>query len=138
MAECRWNISRTGEVYGRDPEEVQDDGLQGHDPMESNLKLLIDASLEAVDATMYRQMIGFLMYLTYTRPYICFVVDTLRHVHLIAAKHILRYLKGTVDFGIKYKANQKLTWKVMLIQIGQAVPSIKRALQGVASIWDQV
>ena len=40
------------------------------------------------------------MYLMNTRPNICFVVNTLsqfmtdsRHVHLIAAKHILRYLK---------------------------------------------
>ena len=83
-------------------------------PMESNLKLLSDASLEAVDATMYHQMICSLMYLTNTRPDICFVVNTLsqflmdlRHVHLIDAKHILRYLKGTVDYGIKYNDDQK-------------------------------
>ena len=31
-----------------------------------------------------------------------------RHVHLIASKHILRYLKGTVDYGLKYDANQKI------------------------------
>ena len=31
-----------------------------------------------------------------------------RHVHLIAAKHILRYLKGTVDYGLKYEASQKI------------------------------
>ena len=31
-------------------------------PMDSNLKLLSDASSEAVDATMYHQMIGSLMY----------------------------------------------------------------------------
>ena len=84
-------------------------------PMGSNLKLLSDASSKAVDATMYRQMIGSLMYLTNMRPYICFAVNTLsqflialRHVHLIAAKHILRYLKGTVDYGLKYDANQKI------------------------------
>ena len=59
-------------------------------PMASNLKLLSDASSEAVDATMYRQMIGSVMYLTNTRPYIFFAVNTLsqflrdpRHVHLI-------------------------------------------------------
>ena len=31
-----------------------------------------------------------------------------RNVHLIAAKHILRYLRGTVDYGLKYEANQKI------------------------------
>ena len=44
-----------------------------------------------------------------TRPDICFVVNTLsqfqvkpRRVHLIAAKHVMRYLKGTIDFGLYY------------------------------------
>ena len=66
-------------------------------PMASNLNLLSDASSNSVDAMMYRQIIGSLMYLTNTRPYICFVVNTLgqfltdlRHVHLVVAKHILR------------------------------------------------
>ena len=77
-------------------------------PMASNLKLLSDASSETVDATMYHQMICSLMYLTNMRPDICFVVNTLRHVHLIATKHILRYLKGTVDYGLKYEVNQKI------------------------------
>ena len=83
-------------------------------PMASKLKLLSDDSSELVDATMYRQMIGSLMYLTNMRPDICFVVNILiqfltdpRHVHLIAAKHILRYLKGTV-YGLKYEASKKI------------------------------
>ena len=86
-------------------------------PMASNLKLLSDASSESVDATMYHQTIGSLMYLTNTRPDICFAVNTLsqyltdsRSVHLIAAKHIQRYLKGTIDYGIKYEANQRIMW----------------------------
>ena len=54
-------------------------------PMASNLKLLSDASSETVDATMYRQMIGSLMYLI---PDICFAENTLRHVHLMVAKHV--------------------------------------------------
>ena len=68
---------------------------------------------------MYRQMIGSLMYLTNTRPDICFVVITLsqfltdpRRVHLITAKQILRYLKVTVDYGLKYEVNQKTNLEV--------------------------
>ena len=55
------------------------------------------------------------MYLTSTRPNILFAMSTLiqlpmdlRHAHLIAAKYILRYLKDTVDYGLKYEANQKI------------------------------
>ena len=109
MVECGWNLPWTREVCSRDPEEIQDDGMQGHDHTYGILKLLSDASSESVDATMYHQMIGYLMYLMNMRPYIFFTMNTLsqsltdpRHVHLIAAKHILRYLKGTIDYGLKY------------------------------------
>ena len=77
-------------------------------PMASNLKLLSVSSSESVDAMMYCQMIYFLMYLTDTRPDICFAVNTLRHVHLMVAKHAVRYLKGTVEYGLKYATNQKI------------------------------
>ena len=84
-------------------------------PMASKLKLLSDASSEKFDTMMYRQMIGSLMYLTNTRPNICFAVNTLsqfltdlRHVQLIVEEHVLRYLKGTVDYGLKYDTNQKI------------------------------
>ena len=78
-------------------------------PMDTNLKLLADDSSELVDVTQYKQIIGSLMYLTNTRPDICFFVNTLnqylvqpRRVHVIAAKHVMRYLKGTIDFGLYY------------------------------------
>ena len=64
------------------------------------------------------------MYLMNTRPDIFFVVNTLRHVHLMVAKHVVSYLKGTTDCGIKYEVNQKIMW----IPIGQEVPLIRRAL----------
>jgi hypothetical protein len=78
-------------------------------PMETKLKLLVDTSSELVDATLYRQIIGSLMYLTNTRPDICFVVNTFESVSGRAqtcspcdAKHVMRYLKGTLDFGLCY------------------------------------
>jgi hypothetical protein len=46
-------------------------------PMETKLKLLVDTSSDFIDATLYRQIIGSLMYLTNTRPNICFAVNTL-------------------------------------------------------------
>jgi hypothetical protein len=58
-------------------------------PMETNLKLLVDTSLELVDVTLYRHIIGSLMYMTNTKPDICFDVKNLSqylvdqiHVHL--------------------------------------------------------
>ena len=74
-------------------------------PMASKMNLLSVASPETVDATMYRQMICSLMYLKNMKPDTCFVVNTLRHVHLMVAKHAVRYLKGIVDYGLNYEAN---------------------------------
>jgi hypothetical protein len=78
-------------------------------PMTINLKLLSDKSSDLVDPTMYRQLIGSLMYLVNTRPDICFAVNTLnqhmvepRQVHWMATKHMLRYLHGTVGYGLRY------------------------------------
>jgi hypothetical protein len=78
-------------------------------PMVTNLNLLSDSSSDLVDPTMYRQLIGSLMYLVNTRPDICFAVNTLsqymvepRHVHLVATKHVLRYLHGMVGYGLRY------------------------------------
>jgi hypothetical protein len=85
-------------------------------PMEAKLKLLVDTSSELIDATLYRQIIGSLMYLMNTRPEICFAVNTLsqflvepRHVHLVDAKHVMRYLKGTIDYGLNYNGDHNFT-----------------------------
>ena len=77
--------------------------------MTTNLKLLNDDTSEAVDATLYIHIIGSLMYLTNTIPDICFIVNTLiqymvnpKHIHLVGAKHVMRHLKGTLDYGLRY------------------------------------
>jgi hypothetical protein len=82
-------------------------------PMETKLKLMVDTLSELVDVMLYRRIIGSLMYLTNTRLDTCFVVNTLsqylvdpRRVHLVAAKHVMRYLKGTLDFGLCYNGDR--------------------------------
>ena len=62
------------------------------------------------------------MYLMNTRPYICFVVNTLsqylvkpRRVYLIAAKHVMRYLKGRID--LYYNMVEIMTTDCMDIHI---------------------
>jgi hypothetical protein len=78
-------------------------------PMITNLKKLNTFELEKVHPTIYKQLIGCLMYLTNTMSDICFVANTLnqhmvdpRRVHWIATKHILRYLKGTIEYELQY------------------------------------
>ena len=43
-------------------------------PMEANTKLCAHEGKDLADATMYRQLVGSLIYLTLTRPDISFVV----------------------------------------------------------------
>ena len=59
------------------------------------------------DGTLYRSMVGSLQYLTMTRPDLTFAINqvcqflhTLRTVHLEVVKRIIRYVKGTIDFGL--------------------------------------
>ena len=78
-------------------------------PMETKLKLLVDTSSELVDATLNRQIIGSVMYLTNTRLDTCFSLSQYlvepKHVHLHDAKHVMIYVKGTLDFGLNYNGD---------------------------------
>ena len=56
------------------------------------------------------------MYLMHTRPDICFAVSALsqfmfesRQVHWVAAKHVLRYLCGTIVYGLRYTSSGGVT-----------------------------
>ncbi|KAE8732422.1 senescence-associated protein DIN1-like [Hibiscus syriacus] len=78
-------------------------------PMNLNEKLKNDDGTEATDARSFRSLVGGLIYLTNTRPYISFAVGVIsrfihcpsRH-HFGAAKRVLRYITGTLDFVIWY------------------------------------
>ncbi|KAK2451463.1 putative mitochondrial protein [Trifolium repens] len=76
----------------------------------NEILLIKDEAGKAIDATLYKQMIGCLMYMLATRPDMAYSVClTARYMerptemHVAAVKRILRYLKGTLDHGILYK-----------------------------------
>lgn len=79
-------------------------------PIVPGQKIGRDEAGVKVDATIYKQVVGSLMYLTATRPDMMFVVCLISRfmanpteLHFAIAKRILRYLKGTLGFGIMYK-----------------------------------
>jgi len=84
-------------------------------PMTTNCKLSKDDDSPLVDATHYRSIIGALLYLIATRLDIMQAVGMVgrfqsapKQSHLLVVKIILRYLKGTSDFGLWYPKNSTL------------------------------
>jgi len=78
-------------------------------PATTHLKLSKDENGVAVDQSLYRSMIGSLLYLTSSRPDITFVVGVCARYqaepkmsHLVQVKRILKYINGTTDYEILY------------------------------------
>nr|CAN68421.1 hypothetical protein VITISV_031322 [Vitis vinifera] len=106
---------------GKDQEILKkfrmEDCKEMNTPMSQKEKLSKDDGDEKVEETYFRSLIGCLMYLTATRLDILYVVSVLSRfmhyaseVHLKAAKRVVRYIKGTVDYGVKFQKipNMKL------------------------------
>ena len=80
-----------------------------HTPMEEQLRLSRHTTAEEVDPTHYRHLIGSLRYLVHTRPDLAFAVGFVSRFmerptveHQQAVKRILRYVAGTLDFGLHF------------------------------------
>ncbi|KAE9592899.1 putative RNA-directed DNA polymerase [Lupinus albus] len=81
-------------------------------PMDYARKLVSAEDGTALDdPTVYRRLMGKLLYLTHTRSDICFSVSHLSqfvskptNLHLEGAKRVLRYLKGSITLGVLFPA----------------------------------
>ncbi|BAU01092.1 hypothetical protein VIGAN_11025000, partial [Vigna angularis var. angularis] len=78
-------------------------------PVIENTKMFIQADDKKVDATLFKQIVGSLRYVCNSRPDISYGVGLVsrfmsdpRQSHISTAKHILRYLKGTIEFGLYF------------------------------------
>eukprot|EP00253_Pinus_taeda_P021757 PITA_21757 len=84
--------------------------------MTTNCKLSKDDESPPVDATFYMSIIGALLYLTTTRPNVMQAFGMVgrfqlapKQSHMLAMKRILKYLEGTLDFGIWYPTRKNNT-----------------------------
>ncbi|XP_039042817.1 secreted RxLR effector protein 161-like [Hibiscus syriacus] len=78
-------------------------------PTEPEVKLSVNSTREQMNPTLFKSIVGSLRYLTITRSDITYVVglvsrfmENLKQEHWIAAKRILRYVKGTTGHGLFY------------------------------------
>ncbi|CAM8923929.1 unnamed protein product [Rhodiola kirilowii] len=81
----------------------------------AHLKITKDEAGAKVDQTLYRSMIGSLLYLTASRPDISYAVGVCaryqadpKESHLLQVKRIIKYVCGTIEFGIWYTDGPKL------------------------------
>lgn len=84
-------------------------------PMLSNSKLSKYEGDPMVDGKLYRSVIGALQYATITRPEICFSVNKVSQFmscpldsHWKVVKRILRYLAGTLDYGLHIRPSKPI------------------------------
>ncbi|KAG6428167.1 hypothetical protein SASPL_112417 [Salvia splendens] len=120
---------------------VSDAGLLGckpaSTPMDSIKQLQADAGPQLEDPTVYRRLIGRLVYLCITRPDITFVVNKLSQFlskpcsdHLIAAERVLKYLKGTIGHGLFYSSQADLSLGIFSDADWAGCPDTRRSISG--------
>lgn len=78
-------------------------------PFQWGVTLTTSCTSTWVNPSMYQQLVGSILYLTHTKPDIAFVVGLVSRFchdphksHWKAVKCILRYITGTIRFGIQY------------------------------------
>ena len=78
-------------------------------PMSPNVKLTVDLLGKSVDHSLYRSMIGSLLYLTANRLDISYSIGVCaryqanpKESHMTALKRIIKYVKTIVEFGVWY------------------------------------
>ena len=109
--------------------------------MSSSTKLNVDSFGLEVSTTLYRSIIGSLLYLTASRSDIAFSVGVCaryqaasKESHLTVVKRIIRYVNGTRIMACGTQRTLMLVLLVIRMSIGLEVWMIERVLQVVASI----
>lgn len=97
-------------------------------PVVSSCKLSRFGIDSVSDPQMYRSVVGVVQYVTLTRPKIAFSVNKVcqfiahpLETHWKAVKLILRYLKGTLNYGLEFRPSANPSSKFALTAFSDAV-----------------
>ncbi|XP_021321359.1 uncharacterized protein LOC110437291 [Sorghum bicolor] len=109
-------------------------------PVDTQGKLSEVEGTQVTDPTAYRSLAGALQYLIFTRPDITYAVQQIclhmhdpREPHLVALKRILRYLRGSVDFGLLLHRRSSSTELVVYTDADwTGCPDTRRSTSGYA------
>jgi len=107
-------------------------------PLMNNTKDLFDKAADPInDPESYRRLIGKLLYLTNSRPDICYSVHLLSQFvqaptihHQQAAQHILRYLKTSPANGLFFAATNDMQIKAFSDSDWATCPDTRRSVTG--------
>ncbi|GJX05517.1 retrovirus-related pol polyprotein from transposon TNT 1-94 [Tanacetum coccineum] len=128
-------------------EIIKNYGLLSSDSVDTHMveknKLDEDLQETPVDATLYRDMIGSLMYLTSSRPNLIYAVFLCARYQakptekqLNAVKRIFQYLKGTINMGLWYSKDTDMSLKAYLDADHARCQDIRRSTSGSAQFLD--
>nr|GEW32289.1 ribonuclease H-like domain-containing protein [Tanacetum cinerariifolium] len=105
-------------------------------PVDMESKLSSDGD-PIFDPTLYRSLAGGLQYLTFTRldisyvvQHVCLHMHDLREPHLAALKRVLRYVRGTLDFGLQLYASITGSLVAYIDVDWAGCPTTKRSTSG--------
>ncbi|GJX34950.1 ribonuclease H-like domain-containing protein [Tanacetum coccineum] len=89
------------------------------------------------DRTLYRSLAGSLQYLTFTRPDISYAVQQVclymhdpREPHFSALKRILRYVRGTLDYGLQLFSSSTTDLVAYIDADWAGCPTTRRSTSG--------
>ncbi|XP_019173807.1 PREDICTED: uncharacterized protein LOC109169380 [Ipomoea nil] len=112
-------------------------------PMATATKLSKAIGNKIDDITQYRRLVGKLLYLTITKPYVSYATQQLSQfldcptdVHMQAAHRVLRYTKTTPGQGLFFSASSSLQIKGFTDSDWAACPDTRRSVTGFCMFLD--